>query len=201
MTSATFPVRIRRDYGPPVGRVEAVLDIPEHHRWRFVAWMLDGQARVETGPTQQHEPDSQPEPEKEPDMAKLSDITGGKYLRKEDVEQPLLATIKSVSQQDVGTDNAPEIKWVMHFREDVKPMVLNKVNANIIGGLYGDDTDAWLGKPIVLFNDPNIMFSGRVVGGIRVRAPKQRPAAPALAPKPTAPAGNPFSDMEDDIPY
>jgi hypothetical protein len=168
---------------------------------------MDG--RPSPGPAQQdpaHEP-NQPEPEKELEMAKLSDITGGKYLRKEDVEQPALVTIKSVDQQDVGMDGAPEIKWVMHFREDVKPIVLNKVNANIIGTIYGDDTDDWLGKQIVLYNDPTIMFSGRVVGGIRCRAPKQRPAAPAPAqrpaPKPTpataAPSG--FADVEDDVPW
>jgi hypothetical protein len=50
MTSETFPVRIRRDFGPPIGRVEAVLTVPESNRWQFIAWLLDGEARAETGP-------------------------------------------------------------------------------------------------------------------------------------------------------
>jgi hypothetical protein len=56
MTSPTFPVRIRRDYGPPVGRVEAVLDVPEQQRWRFLAWLLDGEARAGIGPETEPRP-------------------------------------------------------------------------------------------------------------------------------------------------
>ena len=66
-----------------------------------------------------------------------------------------------------------------------KPMVLNSTNGQIIAQITGsDDTDHWTGHKIVLYNDPNITFAGKLTGGIRARAPKNQPAKAAPAPTP-----------------
>jgi hypothetical protein len=44
-----------------------------------------------------------------------------------------------------------EEKPVVSFRETDKTFVLNKTNSNTIAGLYGNETDQWVGKQIVLF--------------------------------------------------
>jgi hypothetical protein len=48
-----------------------------------------------------------------------------------------------------------------------------------------DNTDDWIGKQIVLFVDPSVSFAGKIVGGIRLRAPK----------------GKTIAKAEDDVPF
>jgi hypothetical protein len=106
----------------------------------------------------------------------LSDLKTSKYLKKEDVGRGVLVTIASLSRENVAMEGAePEYKVAVHFQELDKPMVLNSTNGQLIAQIAGatENIDqAWIGKKIVLYNDPNIAYQGRLVGGIRVRAPK-----------------------------
>lgn len=107
-------------------------------------------------------------------MSSARDIRSSKFLKKEDVGSGVLVTIKSVDKQNVAMDGAEEdVKFCLHFRELDKPMVLNSTNAQLIVSITGieDDIEAnWPGKEIVLYNDPNVSYQGRLIGGIRVRA-------------------------------
>lgn len=42
-------------------------------------------------------------------------------------------------------------KPVLHFKETEKKLILNKTNWTSIAHFYGDDSDGWMGKKIVLF--------------------------------------------------
>lgn len=127
---------------------------------------------------------------------KIGQMMESKFLKKEDVEQPKLVTIKGFSQANAGRDDAPDMKWTMSFREFDKPMVMNSTNLQLAAQALGsDDTDHWIGKQIVLYNDPNVQFQGKLIGGIRIRAPKKR-AAPV--PEPAAAT---IEDFDDDIPF
>lgn len=122
-------------------------------------------------------------------MPRVSDLKQSKYLTKEDCTPPILVTIAGYEQVNVAMENqVPELKWALKFDEQDKPLVLNQTNGQIIGVIAGsEDFDDWMGKKIVLYNDPTIAFAGKITGGIRVRAPKGR-AAPAVPP-------------EDEIPF
>jgi hypothetical protein len=113
-------------------------------------------------------------------MPRVSDLKQSKYLTKEDVSPPILVTIKGYEQVNVAMENqAPDMKWALIFIEADKPLVLNQTNGAIIEVITGsDDFDQWTGKKIVLYNDPTIMFGGKMTGGIRVRAPKGQAAPP-----------------------
>jgi hypothetical protein len=115
-------------------------------------------------------------------MASVSDLKSSKFLKKEDVGEGVLVTIAQVHQMNVAMEGAPEdLKWVLSFREFEKPMVLNSTNGQIIGKFTGVEDDielGWVGRQIVLYNDPNITFGGKLVGGIRVRAPRLPNAEP-----------------------
>jgi hypothetical protein len=132
---------------------------------------------------------------------KIGQMMDSKFLKKEDVEPPKLVTIRGFSQQNAGRDDAPEMKWTMSFIELNKPMVMNSTNLQLCAQALGsDDTDHWIGKQVVLYNDPSVQFQGKLIGGIRIRAPKRRPgtqAAPEPAPAPVT-AEDPF---DDDIPF
>lgn len=127
-------------------------------------------------------------------MPKVSEMLPSKFLKKEDVPSPVLVTIAAVSHELVEQDTG-EMKWAMHFLESInntsKPMVLNSTNIQLCEAILGsDDTDQWIGKKIVVYTDPTIMFGGKVVGGLRVRAVAGRAAkatqAPAAPPAPPA---------------
>lgn len=124
---------------------------------------------------------------------KATAMIPSKFLKKEDVDPPKLVTIKAMRQANVGMDDQPEeLKWTVTFKELEKPMVLNSTNIQLIVKALGtDETDDWIGKQVVVYNDPNVSFGGKITGGVRIRAPKKKTAEPAA----TAP------EFEDDIPF
>lgn len=104
-------------------------------------------------------------------------ITTGRFLKKDDCsEEGELHTITEVLEEDVAAEDKPEeIKWVMHF-EDAKPLILNATNINRCTQAFGtNQSEAWAGKKIVVYADPDIEFGGKIVGGVRLRAPKGEP--------------------------
>ena len=105
-------------------------------------------------------------------MPKVNDLKNSKFLTKEDVEPPILVTIKRYEEQNVELENNPKrMKWTLFFHELDKPMVLNMTNGMLLKQITGtDDFDGWIGKKIVLYNDETVMFAGEFVGGIRIRA-------------------------------
>lgn len=136
---------------------------------------------------------------------KTSSLKQSKFLTKDDAGEGILVTMRSLKEQNVEMEGKPEkLKWVLNF-DECKPLVLNRTNIASIERIHGDETDDWVGKQIVLFNDENVSFGGEVTGGVRVDVNrtkrylakgKPQPAAPAPAEKP----GH-FDDMEDDIPF
>lgn len=134
----------------------------------------------------------------------INQIKDSKFLKKEDCGKGILVTIGSISQENVAMANEPEeLRYALHFQEDLKPMILNTTNAKLIASILGsEETEDWQGRQVVLFNDPTIMFAGKMMGGIRVRAPKPKAAAPAApAPKPAPVAAAPADDDSDDVPF
>src|SRR3990167_329207 len=133
-------------------------------------------------------------------MPKTSEMSDSKFLKQADVGRGALGTVETCIQMNVAKEGAdPELKCCLPFAELDKPLVLNFTNIQLCEKIFGsDDTDHWRGKRIVLYIDPNVTFQGKLVGGIRIRAPKA--TATAMAPVPPPPA--PVSDLtDDDIPF
>jgi hypothetical protein len=85
--------------------------------------------------------------------------------------QDLVATIKEVKQDHVvGNGGKKELKTVVFFVENVKPMVLNRTNAKTITKLFNTPyIEQWKGKKIQIYIEHGIQAFGEVVDGIRVR--------------------------------
>jgi len=130
-------------------------------------------------------------------MPKTSEMRESKFLKKEDVGRGVLATITNCQQYNVAMEGAPpEHKWCLGFKELEKPLVLNSTNIQLCEKICGsDDTDHWAGKRLVLYTDPNVSYGGKLVGGIRVRAPK------VAAPPPPPPMATGPELTDDDIPF
>lgn len=130
-------------------------------------------------------------------MVAFSSMSESKYLKKEDLdEQGNLCTIKAFKKQNVAQEGEdPENKYVMYTHEFEKGLVLNATNRAILERVYGPDTDDCIGNPIVLYVDENVSYAGKIVGGIRLRAPKGH-AKPKVAPGAKAQGVD-----TDDIPF
>ena len=112
---------------------------------------------------------------------KVNELFPSNYLKKEDVPSPTTVTIKAVTRDEINGDKGKELKAVLSFVGNLKPMVLNKGNATTIAEQYGDDTSTWPGKTIEVYTDRVVVFRSKRVGGLRVRIPSlaAMPAATA----------------------
>lgn len=119
----------------------------------------------------------------------INDLKQSRFLTQNDVDPPILVTVKSCQQLNVAKEGAdPEYRWTLTFNELEKPMTLNSTNGQIIATITGsEESGPWIGQKIVLYRDPNIMFGNKLVGGIRCRAPKNQPAQ--------------SEDLPDDLPF
>lgn len=114
----------------------------------------------------------------ETNMFDISKLKNSRFLTKDDCGDGLVATIAGVREDNVAPEgDAPSDKWTLHFSEEsIKPLVLNTTNGQIIAGICGAGTeDAWIGKQVEMYHDPNVSFAGKLTGGIRVRKPASVP--------------------------
>lgn len=131
-----------------------------------------------------------------------------KYLRASDIPEgrQVQVVMDHVAIENVAGNSDPDDeKPVLYFRGKSKGMVLNKTNSTTISQVYGDETDDWSGKPLMLYASETT-FQGKTMPCLRVKvdrnAVRQQPAAPAAAKPPVA---SPVSDEavfeEDSIPF
>ncbi len=100
------------------------------------------------------------------------DFVGGSFIKKEDLAAgPQRFTIQRVSKTTFEAKNGQPAEEVLQLELDERQFSLNKTNLKILIGAYGRNTGDWVGKTIVLYVDANVMFSGRLVGGVRVQIP------------------------------
>jgi len=133
---------------------------------------------------------------------RISTSFPSEYLRAADLQgREITVLIDRVEIRDLGGDPKP----VLFFEGKSRGLVLNKTNGNVIADVYGDETDDWTGKPVVLY-EALVDFQGRRVPAIRVRVPR-RPdvAAPPPARRPAPPPVEPTRAREptvdDEIPF
>jgi hypothetical protein len=128
-------------------------------------------------------------------MPVISDLYSSKHLKPSDLAgRPATATIKEVTVEAFQNDGDNVRKAVLQFDPNViKPLVVNKTNYLILAHAYGANTDAWMGKQIVL--SPSMTpFKGKMVETIRVEPLLTRPV-PAVNG-----SGEPHNTPEDSAP-
>lgn len=130
-------------------------------------------------------------------MPNVNDLKKSAFLKREDCGRGILVTIARYEQINVSKEGAPEeLKWALHFDELEKPMVLNSTNGQLLERITGSgDFDNWIGHKVVLYDDPNVSFAGKITGGIRIRAPK-----PGTVTQPAPKAAAPQA-ADDDVPF
>jgi hypothetical protein len=128
-----------------------------------------------------------------------SEFDQSKYLNAQDLKAEKKFRIKEVTVEMIGTGVQKERKLVAWFTNDKKGLVLNKTNNRTLRHAFGDDTNGWKGKVIVVFPTP-VEMAGKMTSGLRVRIPPPKqaatsgngqavatPAQPAPQPAPSQP--------------
>lgn len=101
---------------------------------------------------------------------KMSECFPSKFLKAADLPAGREArlTISYVEMQPM--EQTGDAKPVAFFENQQKGLVLNVTNAGTIAESYGDETDAWIGRQIILYA-ARTTFAGRPVPCLRVRIP------------------------------
>lgn len=139
-------------------------------------------------------------------MPRVSDLKDSRFLTKNDVEPEVVVTIKSYEKLNVAMESqAPEEKWTLSFHELPKPLVLNNTNGQLLEAITGSDNfDDWLGKKVVLYNDPTVSYAGKLTGGIRIKVGNfdsfSHNNQDDLTPDPSIVSDGAPPPKEDDIP-
>lgn len=140
----------------------------------------------------------------------IKSLSKSKYLKTQDVPEPVLVTIKDIELANVAKEGERrDERPVVTFREMEKPMVFNATNLKRAAKALGsEETDDWLGKKLVLYTDEDVEYAGEIVGGLRVRAQKKPQTEPVDDPDPRfkdeAPRGKAMTGiagMREDPPF
>ena len=114
-------------------------------------------------------------------------VSDPKYLGAADLEgMPEIAgTIAATAKEMVQNASGKAEKTVLHFVENIKPLVLNATNSKIIAKLAGTPmVEGWKGTRIQIYYDPKVKFAGDMVGGVRVRPYPPREGIGTISGKP-----------------
>lgn len=133
-------------------------------------------------------------------MPNINEMMPSKYLKISDVPDPVIVTVAGVKKVNIAQeDKEPEYKWGIKFNEFSKPMILNKTNMTVAAVVFrSNQTEDWVGKEIILFNDESVSYAGQITGGLRFRGQDKAPvrAATSLADAPSDADG-----FVDDVPW
>lgn len=154
----------------------------------------------------------------------------GRFIKSADLRgKDATVTITGILTEELPQANgAPRLRGIVSFAETKKGLVLNRTNAECLKGMFGRETDVWIGKRVTLFPAPfNDPFGGdqttclRIRGSpdlerdtpVEVKLPRKRPATvvmkatgkktKAAAPKASPPPAAPITtdgEPPDDVP-
>jgi len=83
----------------------------------------------------------------------------------------LIVKIKEVKQERGAKVAGKSIDANIAYFDNIKPLVLNSTNANVIRRITGSShIENWAGTTIELFIDYSVKMKGEVTGGVRVKS-------------------------------
>lgn len=124
---------------------------------------------------------------------KITDLFPSKYVKASDLNgKPVTLTIARLVVEKMGHGSEQESKPVLYFQKATKGLVLNRTNAMIIAGLYGNESDDWGGQRITIY-PTKVRAFGTMQDAIRVK--EEIPAQPK--PQAQAPQMEEAAEIDD----
>ena len=127
---------------------------------------------------------------------KMSQAFPSKFVKPADLNgKHVTLTIAKIVIEQLGHGAEAERKPVVYFLKATKGLVLNRTNAMTLVGMYGDESDDWVGKRVTLFAT-RIRAFGTMQDTIRV---KDEVPPVAKAPASAQATGNPQAPVEEEL--
>ncbi len=107
-------------------------------------------------------------------------ITSTTFLSKDDVSpgEELKLTITAVEWTGFkDKEGNPQPKRPQLTLDDGRKWSLNVTNTRVLAKYFGKDASQWVGRNILVWHDETVTYGPRMVGGLRVRVPTEKPAA------------------------
>src|SRR5262249_12535530 len=123
---------------------------------------LDRLALLQVKPARAARPEKPPNREEAP-MVLLASTS--RFFKAADLEHEKKFRIKSVTEKVFGEQK--EKKPVVWFTKDERGLALNIINRRTLQGAFGDETDGWVGKIIIIY-PTTVDFRGKPTPGLRV---------------------------------
>jgi hypothetical protein len=122
---------------------------------------------------------------------KRSDAFPSQYLNASDLagRGDVPCTIEHIAMENMGNDDDQKAKPVMYFKNGSKGLPLNGTNWDALSAVFGEESDAWIGKRVTLWLDPSVRFRGKPTPGIRFKFPEVKAVAPQ----------KPAADFDDSV--
>jgi hypothetical protein len=112
---------------------------------------------------------------------KASSVLGGNFIKSDDLKEsgPQRFLIEEVGVAEFDSKKKPgaKEKKLELTVDEGKTITLNSTSTRVLIAAYGNDTDKWVGKPVIAFFDPDVMFGPKKVGGLRVKVPSSAASA------------------------
>ena len=123
-----------------------------------------------------------------PTAADFDRMFGSKFLSKDDVgEERIKTVINDITLEQVREkDGATKNKFVVHFDDLDKALVLNNTNANTLKDALGKEASHWIGARVIIYVDNSVVFNN-ILGGVRLQV---------LTPKTTKKSGPASTDPD-----
>jgi hypothetical protein len=98
-------------------------------------------------------------------------LTPSRFIKSADfLGKDVTYTITKIQLEKLEGKKGIEKKGIVFFSEEEKAWVLNRTNVECLKGMWGRETDNWIGKRVTLY--PEAMkdsFTGEDITGIRLR--------------------------------
>jgi hypothetical protein len=114
-------------------------------------------------------------------------------MKAADVEDELTLKIKDVTEETVGAGKEKETKLCVWFTNHKQGLLLNKTNNRTLRGAFGDETEEWIGKRVVVF-----VVETERGPGLRVRIPTPKGNGGEKAKSAITPTTRPIKSSKND---
>ncbi len=93
-------------------------------------------------------------------MPKIGEIYQSRFITSDDFQNPVQLTILRtyIDSPPTRPGETPRQQVVLQFHETQKELGLNRSNATVLASMYGDDTDYWQNKKVVIFKEIGMSF-------------------------------------------
>jgi hypothetical protein len=128
-------------------------------------------------------------------MVLASNYDQSQWMKAAELDEEVTLKIKDVTEEVVGSGKEKETKLCVWFNNQKQGLLLNKTNNRTLRGAYGDETDDWIGKRVVVF----VTETDRGPG-LRVRIPPPKGnGGGEKAKAANMPATRPIKKADDDM--